>query len=247
MILALNTKRVIRNFVVGGGILFVALVSSGCQHSFWDKKIRADEYTGSIYKFAETNHPIKVGRGSLEMSISVGSRDTVLNRHKLNELRTFLHYYRDQGTGRLRVRMPTRSRNQHALRLVMADVVHVMEQMSMGPESVQVKKYSGRSGSASVLRLSFERYVAHGPNCGQWNENFAQDENNSNSDYWGCASQNNLAAMIANPRDLIGPRGWSPRDARRRDTVFDKYVKGEPTGARRSSEERVDQTSGIGK
>jgi pilus assembly protein CpaD len=63
--------------------------------------------------------------------------------------------------------------------------------------------------------------------------------NNRNGHYWGCATQNNLAAMMQNPRDLKGPRGWSPRDARRRDAVWDKYIKGDTAGAARSQDERT--------
>lgn len=239
MIMAFNIKRMLRNLIVGGGILLVSIVNSGCRHGWLDERVRADDYTGSLYKFPHSSHPIHVSKGMLEMSIPVGYNDKELNSHKLNELRTFLHYYRDQGTGRLLVSMPTRSQNQYALRLVLDDVTNEMEKMSLGPQSIQVKKFSGRGSGRSALYLSFERHVAEGPDCENWNQHLAQDENNANSQYWGCASQHNLAAMVANPRDLKGPRGWSPRDARRRDVVMDKHIKGESTGAVRSQDERV--------
>ena len=47
----------------------------------------------------------------------------------------------------------------------------------------------------------------------------------------GCASQNNLAAMIANPADLLAPRGMSEIDAARRATVIDNYRQGNQTNA----------------
>ena len=55
----------------------------------------------------------------------------------------------------------------------------------------------------------------------------------------GCANQHNLAAMIANPADLLGPRSETDRSGERRDTVWDKYTKGESTGAQKSEEEKV--------
>lgn len=220
------------------GLVF-ALFVSACDHTY----SRKDEYTGSLYKSAHTNHPIHVDRGALSMAISVGGRDRKLLPEKRDELRTFLHYYRDQGTGRIKVQMPVRHGADVAIKRIAQELQREMEGFSIGAESVRVRKYVSRD-AYPVIRLSFERYVARASECGGWNQNFAQDENNSNSDYWGCASQNNLAAMVANPRDIKGPRGWSPRDARRRDTVFDKHIKGQPTGAQRSKDERVD-ISGI--
>ena len=45
----------------------------------------------------------------------------------------------------------------------------------------------------------------------------------------GCANQRNLAAQVANPADLVQPRGEGPVLASRRNTVTEKYRKGEPT------------------
>ncbi len=222
--------------------MLTSFLVAACQH---DRRIREDLYTGSLYKFAHSNHPIHVGRGSLYMAIPVGRNDQRLNREKRDELQMFLHYYRSQGTGRLKVSMPSQARYKLAVRNVLDDVHYELMQMSIGQENVHLKKYRGQ-GYYPEIRLAFERYVAHGPECNGWNENLARSENNHNAKFWGCATQKNLAAMVANPRDLKGPRGWSPRDSRRRDTVWDKFIKGEVTGAKRNNDERVD-VSGISK
>ena len=41
----------------------------------------------------------------------------------------------------------------------------------------------------------------------------------------------NLAAQIADPRDIISPRPMTPADAGRRAVVFDNYRAGQPTSA----------------
>jgi pilus assembly protein CpaD len=54
-----------------------------------------------------------------------------------------------------------------------------------------------------------------------------------NRPYWnlGCAYQHNLAAMVANPEDFVQPRASTPSYAPRRQTVMEKYRKGEvPSG-----------------
>jgi pilus assembly protein CpaD len=50
---------------------------------------------------------------------------------------------------------------------------------------------------------------------------------------FGCATQNNLAAMVADPADLVMPRTMTASDAQRRGTVFEKYRKGEITATTR--------------
>ena len=51
--------------------------------------------------------------------------------------------------------------------------------------------------------------------------------NSENKHYanFGCSYQNNLAAQIANPADLIGPRKLSEVDAEKRGVVIDEYRK----------------------
>jgi pilus assembly protein CpaD len=54
-----------------------------------------------------------------------------------------------------------------------------------------------------------------------------------NQAYWnlGCSTQQNLAASVANPEDLIQPRPETPPLAGRRQNVIEKYRKGEnPSG-----------------
>ena len=46
-----------------------------------------------------------------------------------------------------------------------------------------------------------------------------------NRSYWnfGCASQNNLAAQLDNPMDLVAPRAMTPIDAQNRSKVIQTY------------------------
>ena len=60
--------------------------------------------------------------------------------------------------------------------------------------------------------------------CGRWPTDLARDDNNGNYENFGCASQNNLAAQVANPSDLLAPRGMTPIDSERRTAVYQSYV-----------------------
>ena len=62
----------------------------------------------------------------------------------------------------------------------------------------------------------------------------------ANREYWnfGCATQRNLAAMVANPADLVQPRGSTPAYQGRRTVVLDKYRKGDSTATNYPNENK---------
>ncbi len=60
--------------------------------------------------------------------------------------------------------------------------------------------------------------------CGQWPEDIANNTmSNENWYNFGCASQNNLAAQLDNPMDLVAPRAMTPIDAQNRTKVIQIY------------------------
>ena len=67
--------------------------------------------------------------------------------------------------------------------------------------------------------------------------NYAYDPSNRLAPNHGCATQNNLAAMVADPADLVGPKTMTPADAGRRNTVLEKYRAGEATATQRSEQD----------
>jgi pilus assembly protein CpaD len=76
-------------------------------------------------------------------------------------------------------------------------------------------------------------YVAN--QCGQWPHDLGGSDiamNYLNKPYWnyGCATQQNLAAMVAQPSDLLQPRGQTEIDATRRQTVIARYRRGDSPG-----------------
>lgn len=86
---------------------------------------------------------------------------------------------------------------------------------------------------AAPIRLSFKSVkakVAH--RCGEWPMDLASGASVSgwqNESYWnfGCAEQATLAAQIADPRDLLSPRGQTPSDIEMRMRAIDKLRNGD--------------------
>lgn len=98
------------------------------------------------------------------------------------------------------------------------------------PGQIQVVAYAAPDPRAPVL-VGFETLRAAVPQCGTHWDNLSRTANNATSSNFGCAVTANLAAQIANPRDIIQPRTITPTDAGRRAVVFDHYRKGENTAA----------------
>jgi pilus assembly protein CpaD len=71
--------------------------------------------------------------------------------------------------------------------------------------------------------------------CGLWPEDLGPSINNpnyyDNKDYYnfGCAYQRNMAAMVANPSDLVQSRPEAPVYTARRREGFEKYRQGQTT------------------
>ncbi|MNT91092.1 Pilus biogenesis CpaD protein [compost metagenome] len=61
--------------------------------------------------------------------------------------------------------------------------------------------------------------------CGNWPADLVNSATieNRNWQNFGCASQNNLAAQLENPMDLVAPRKMAPIDATQRANVIAVY------------------------
>ncbi len=104
---------------------------------------------------------------------------------------------------------------------------------------VRVVGFDPTGPEDNTIRVGFLRYEAEKLKCGQRWENLAATRNNTAYDNFGCAQAANMAAMVANPEDLIRPRDMTPVDAGRRDEVLGKYRKGEV-----STSKKDDQANG---
>jgi pilus assembly protein CpaD len=97
---------------------------------------------------------------------------------------------------------------------------------------VRLVSYTGPDPRAPVL-VGFETVRAVVPQCGTAWGNLGRTGDNQSASNFGCAVNANLAAQIANPRDIIAPRAMTPSDVARRSVVFDDYRKGTQTAAER--------------
>jgi pilus assembly protein CpaD len=86
-----------------------------------------------------------------------------------------------------------------------------------------------RPGTARVV---VTRSSASVPGCPDWSGRSSANYGNSTHDGFGCAINSNLAAMVANPEDLIqGQRGTGETVIMTSVKAIETYREQEPTGA----------------
>jgi hypothetical protein len=83
------------------------------------------------------------------------------------------------------------------------------------------------------------RSGAHAKECGTWPEDMTETAQNAAYENFGCSQQNNIAAMVADPRDLVRPRRSAPSDAMRRSKVFDNYREGTEISSAEETKQKV--------
>jgi pilus assembly protein CpaD len=224
-----------------GRLAAIALAAAlaGCQTGNYSEI----QETGSIRAFRTSDrHPILVEKGAARLSIDLPGYIRELSPRQREDIDAFLTEYKTLGEGELVVAVPSGTANEGAAIGTVGTVRAMIERAGIRKTLVRYVPYRGaegpaRSGAEPPMVLSFERFFAQASPCGNWPSNVAHEPYNKPYAEFGCGYQNNLAAMVADPRDLIRPRKMGSSDVERRKTVLDLYRKGKVTSADRSADE----------
>ncbi len=194
---------------------------------------------------ARQRHPIEVSNEPAHLSLRIAPDSYGLTPGQRAQVIDFFRSYRGNGSdaGRLAVSVPSGGPNDVAAVRAIADLRVIARDSGVSETDVTVRPYRAGRDASAPIKMSYTRFVAVAPECGIWPDNLANDPRNLPYANFGCASQRNLAVQVANPADLIGPRASTPSAAERRDTVYDKYVKGQPTPAQKSADEKLGPVS----
>ena len=218
-------------------IALAALALSGCKHEG-----QGTQVAGWSLVDPEQRHPIMVSQEPAILNLNVARGSQGLTPQQRAEVIDFAGRYRasDAGNSRLVVSVPSGAPNEVSAMGAAEDVRGLLTEGGFPESAVSVEAYHDESGAQPPLRIAYMRYVAKGPECGHdWSENLASSPRNTGHPNFGCAGQHNLAAQIANPADLLGPRTMGDRYSDRRDTVMEAWTKGKVTGSEKSQDERV--------
>jgi pilus assembly protein CpaD len=186
-------------------------------------------------------HPIVVSQQPANLAVRVARGSSGLTPHQRAHIVDFLNKYRggDTGNGKLTINVPSGSPNELAALHAVADLRDILRDYGLDDTRVAIKPYHTDGEPQPPIRVSYARFVAEGPHCGQWPTNLADDPTNLPYPNFGCANQRNFAVQVANPADLIGPRTMTPAAGERRDVVWDRFIKGESTITKKEADEKV--------
>jgi pilus assembly protein CpaD len=209
-------------------LAILPIAMAGCEHA------RSGAYVAgwTLVDPAE-RHPILVSREPANLNLRVARGSDGLTSSQRAQVLDFVSHSSvgDAGNSRFVISAPGGSANEGAAMAAAGEVHHLLLDVGYPETSIAMAAYPGGHGDSPV-RISYMRYVADAPDCGQdWSENLAANYRNTPYPNLGCATQRNFAEMVKNPADLLGPRTMTPRDAKRRDATYDRYVNGAATGS----------------
>ncbi|MET0747017.1 MAG: CpaD family pilus assembly protein [Rhizobium sp.] len=184
--------------------------------------------TGSVDDDYRQRHPIVLTQAEHNVDIPVSASDRRLTQGTRDTIRGFVQDYRAHATGTVEILAPQGASNSRAISELRHQIRQEMVASGIPSKRIADSFYpAGGAGDEAPIRLHFMATTAVTNACGQWPEDLA-DKSFGNQNYYnfGCATQSNLAAQVANPTDLVAPRGQTPIDAEQRGTVIDNYRSG---------------------
>jgi pilus assembly protein CpaD len=199
------------------------------------------DITASISNDYRDRHPIRLADKERTLQILVGSGRAGLTATQRAQVAAMGSDWRREGSGYIVVETPARAANSRAARDTVQEIRSLLKFAGVSAGAVKFRTYEQPYRDAlGAIRVGYKRIVAEAGPCGQWPDNIGPGVvgnerypllSSENRPYYnfGCATQRNLAAAVANPEDLVQPRAETPAFAARRQTVIDKYAKGQDT------------------
>ncbi|MER2534218.1 MAG: CpaD family pilus assembly lipoprotein [Rhizobiaceae bacterium] len=179
---------------------------------------------GSIPDDYRTNHPIVIAEKEQVIDLVVGTSDRGATTQQKATLEGFLSGYDRSAAPVLKIYAPRGSANSLAAADAARDFAAVAKKNGVPASRVMVTSYQADAAeTAAPVRVAFTAVKAQTNKCGRWPKDLFDNADNKHYANFGCSYQNNVAAQIANPNDLLGPRKQTPIDAENRSRVIDDY------------------------
>src|SRR6185295_3720004 len=154
---------------------------------------------------------------SASMSLYVPRGSSGLTPGQRAQFGSFLERFRgaDAGNTKLVMSVPSGSSNEAAVVRTVGDLRGMVTSSGFAENNVVIEPFMESRQGGAPIRITYLRFVAQAPECGIWPANLAEERRNLEYHNFGCAQQHNLAAQIANPADLLGPRTMETADPER--------------------------------
>jgi pilus assembly protein CpaD len=210
-----------------GALVGLAVVLGACTHT-------SDEVTtASIPDDYRLRHPIAIQEANQSVVIFVGRARGGLSADQRTDVMGLAQTWLHDATGPIIADVPVDTPNAAAAADAYREAQALLAAAGVPPRGITLHRYHPSDPrQMAAIRLSYPRISATAGPCGLWPEDLGPSLKNKsyiqNRDYYndGCAYQHNMAAMVANPADLVQPRPETPAYTVRRTEGFEKYRKG---------------------
>lgn len=183
-------------------------------------------------------HEIGVAQHKEYLEVKLDARDTQLRISEVMKVRAFLDKYADVGHGPLVVSMPKSAENPQLAVGAVAEIRDFAWEAGIKYETILGAAYDASGRSSTPIIMAFKTYKAVKPDCPTLARvDFANASSNNDLPSLGCSVRTNMAAMIAEPADLLGQRSLDEGDLNRRQFQLDLWLQGQPTTAARDASE----------
>jgi pilus assembly protein CpaD len=191
----------------------------------------ARDTTGSIPDSYKERHPIAVKEGKKTLVVLVGAGRGGLSPMQRAEVLAFAQNWRRNATGGITIERPVGRANERAANDTMKEALSILAHAGVPNNGIGIQPYDPGEKNPT-LRLNYPLMVAEAGPCGLWPDDLGPSyevKHFENKQYYnfGCATQRNLASMVAEPADTVQPRAETPAYNAKRTFGVEKWRKGE--------------------
>lgn len=181
-------------------------------------------------------HPISLREGGQTVEVFLGRFRGGLTPNQRADVLSFAQAWRHDATSGIIIDVPTNESTARSSADALRQIYSIFAASGIPRDAVQTRNYRASGTALASIKLNYAKLVASAGPCGEWPKDLGPSSGKmylTNNPYWnfGCSTQQNLAAQVANPADLVQPRGSTPAYSARRSVMIDKYTKGQgPSG-----------------
>lgn len=217
-----------------GAAIGTLILIAGCSSNGAPSHVPTEYFSGT----ALDRHEIGITQHTEYLEVQLDPRDTQLRLGELSKVQAFLNTYTDVGSGPLVVSMPQRAENPQLAVGAVSEIRQIAWEAGVSYEDMLGAAYDASTRAQTPIVMAFKTYKAVAPECKSLAEiDISNGVSNNDLPTLGCSVRTNMAAMIAEPADLLGNRDMTEGDRVRRGNQLTLWQQGQATAATRDDGE----------